>query len=313
MAFHWGKRILRFIILLLGVSILCFILTALSSIDPVTYIIRRGNLSPTPEVIEQVREELGLDSPLPIRYFTWIAGALHGDFGESVFTRNPVSEDLAAYFPTTLRLLLLTLAEIIVFSLLLGVLCAAKQNKLIDHIMRGISILGICLPPFWLGFLLLIAFAVEIPIFSVTPAPGIKGLILPSVTLAFPVICSTVRLFRASLLEELHRDYVRFARASGMSKAQVIWRKAFRNALPPVVTLFCQYVSYLIAGSAVVEKVFSIKGVGNYLMNCIMAADSNAIGACMLLIATLYLLAELVGEILNHFLCPWRKEESDAA
>lgn len=313
MAFHWGKRILRFIILLLGVSILCFILTALSSIDPVTYIIRRGNLSPTPEVIEQVREELGLDSPLPIRYFTWIAGALHGDFGESVFTRNPVSEDLAAYFPTTLRLLLLTLAEIIVFSLLLGVLCAAKQNKLIDHIMRGISILGICLPPFWLGFLLLIAFAVEIPIFSVTPAPGIKGLILPSVTLAFPVICSTVRLFRASLLEELHRDYVRFARASGMSKAQVIWRKAFRNALPPVVTLFCQYVSYLIAGSAVVEKVFSIKGVGNYLMNCIMAADSNAIGACMLLIATLYLLAELRGEILNHFLCPWRKEESDGS
>ena len=313
MAFHWGKRILRFIILLLGVSILCFILTALSSIDPVTYIIRRGNLSPTPEVIEQVREELGLDSPLPIRYFTWIAGALHGDFGESVFTRNPVSEDLAAYFPTTLRLLLLTLAEIIVFSLLLGVLCAAKQNKLIDHIMRGISILGICLPPFWLGFLLLIAFAVEIPIFSVTPAPGIKGLILPSVTLAFPVIWSTVRLFRASLLEELHRDYVRFARASGMSKAQVIWRKAFRNALPPVVTLFCQYVSYLIAGSAVVEKVFSIKGVGNYLMNCIMAADSNAIGACMLLIATLYLLAELGGEILNHFLCPWRKEESDGS
>ena len=313
MAFHWGKRILRFIILLLGVSILCFILTALSSIDPVTYIIRRGNLSPTPEVIEQVREELGLDSPLPIRYFTWIAGALHGDFGESVFTRNPVSEDLAAYFPTTLRLLLLTLAEIIVFSLLLGVLCAAKQNKLIDHIMRGISILGICLPPFWLGFLLLIAFAGEKPIFSVTPAPGFKGLILPSVTLAFPVICSTVRLFRASLLEELHRDYVRFARASGMSKAQVIWRKAFRNALPPVVTLFCQYVSYLIAGSAVVEKVFSIKGVGNYLMNCIMAADSNAIGACMLLIATLYLLAELGGEILNHFLCPWRKEESDGS
>ena len=311
MVFHWRKRILRFVILLIGISILCFILTALSSIDPVTYIIRRGNLSPTPEVIEQVSEELGLDKPLPVRYLTWITGALHGDFGESVFTRNAVSEDLATYFPATLRLLLLTLAEIIVCSLLLGVLCAAKENELTDHIMRGISLLGICLPSFWLGFLLLIAFAVEIPIFSVTPAPGIKGLILPSITLAFPVICSTVRLFRASLLEEMHRDYVRFARASGMSTRQIIWRKAFRNALPPVVTLFCQYVSYLIAGSAVVEKVFSIKGVGNYLMNCIMAADSNAIGACMLIIATLYLLAELGGEILNHFLCPWRKEESD--
>ena len=122
-----------------------------------------------------MREELGLDNPLPIRYFTWIAGALHGDFGESVFTRNPVSEDLVTYFPTTLQLLLLTLAEIIVFSLLLGVLCAAKQNKLIDHIMRGISILGICLPSFWLGFLLLIAFAVEIPIFSVTTGSGNQG------------------------------------------------------------------------------------------------------------------------------------------
>lgn len=111
----------------------------------------------------------------------------------------------------------------------------------------------------------------------------------------------------------MHRDYVSYARANGMTVNRILWTKALRNALPPVITLFCQYVSYLIAGSAVVEKVFSIKGVGNYLMNCIMAADANAIGACMLIIATLYLLAELFGEILNHLLCPWRKEESDVA
>ena len=220
---------------------------------------RRGNLSPTPEVIEQVRAELGLDQPLPIRYLNWIGGVFRGDFGESIFSTNEVAADLAAYFPQTLQLVFLSLAEIIVFSILLGVLCAAKKNKLTDHIMRIVSLFGICVPPFWLGFLLLIGFAVEIPIFSVTPASGIMGLILPSITLSF------------------------------------------------------QYVSYLIAGSAVVEKVFSIKGVGNYLMNCIMAADANAIGACMLIIAALYLLAELFGEILNHLLCPWRKEESDAA
>ena len=132
--------------------------------------------------------------------------------------------------------------------------------------MRIVSLFGICVPPFWLGFLLLIGFAVEIPIFSVTPASGIMGLILPSITLSFPVICSTVRVFRASLLEEMHRDYVSFARANGMTVNRILWKKVFRNALPPVITLFCQYVSYLIAGSAVVEKVFSIKGVGNYLM-----------------------------------------------
>ena len=310
---YWIKRIVRLLILLLGVSVLCFVLTALSSTDPAVYIIRRGNLSPTPEMIAQVRTELGLDQPLPVRYFNWIGGIFHGDFGESVFSTNEVAEDLARYFPQTLQLVVLSLAEIIVFSILLGVLCAAKKNKLTDHIMRIISLFGICIPPFWLGFLLLLGFAVEIPIFSVTPAPGIVGLILPSITLSFPVICSTVRVFRASLLEEMHRDYVSYARANGMTVNRILWTKALRNALPPVITLFCQYVSYLIAGSAVVEKVFSIKGVGNYLMNCIMAADANAIGACMLIIATLYLLAELFGEILNRLLCPWSKEESDVA
>ena len=279
---HWIKRIVRLLVLLFGVSILCFILTALSSTDPATYLVRRGNLSPTPEVIEQVRAELGLDQPLPIRYLNWIGGVFRGDFGESIFSTNEVAADLAACFPQTLQLVFLSLAEIIVFSILLGVLCAAKKNKLTDHIMRIVSLFGICVPPFWLGFLLLIGFAVEIPIFSVTPASGIMGLILPSITLSFPVICSTVRVFRASLLEEMHRDYVSFARANGMTVN-------------------------------IVEKVFSIKGVGNYLMNCIMAADANAIGACMLIIAALYLLAELFGEILNHLLCPWRKEESDAA
>lgn len=309
----WKKRILRLLILLFGVSILCFILTALSSTDPAAYLVRQGKLSFTPEMIEQVRTELGLNQPLPFRYVKWIGGVIQGDFGKSIFSGNSVSTDLAIYFPQTLRLVVLALGEIIVFSLLLGVLCAAKKNKLTDQIMRVISLFGICVPQFWLGFLLLICFAVEIPLFRVTPTAGIAGMILPSITLSFPVICATVRVFRASLLSEMHRDYVSFARANGMSRNRILWKKVFRNALPPVITLFCQYVSYLIAGSAVIEKVFSIKGVGSYLINCIMAADTNAISACMLMIATMYLLAELFGEVLNHLLCPWRKEESGIA
>ena len=140
---HWIKRIVRLLVLLFGVSILCFILTALSSTDPATYLVRRGNLSPTPEVIEQVRAELGLDQPLPIRYLNWIGGVFRGDFGESIFSTNEVAADLAAYFPQTLQLVFLSLAEIIVFSILLGVLCAAKKNKLTDHIMRIVSLFGI--------------------------------------------------------------------------------------------------------------------------------------------------------------------------
>lgn len=126
---HWIKRIVRLLVLLFGVSILCFILTALSSTDPATYLVRRGNLSPTPEVIEQVRAELGLDQPLPIRYLNWIGGVFRGDFGESIFSTNEVAADLAAYFPQTLQLVFLSLAEIIVFSILLGVLCCGQKEQ----------------------------------------------------------------------------------------------------------------------------------------------------------------------------------------
>ena len=256
---HWIKRIVRLLVLLFGVSILCFILTALSSTDPATYLVRRGNLSPTPEVIEQVTRGTWFGSAASDSVFELDRRCLSRRLWGIYFFNKRVAADLAAYFPQTLQLVFLSLAEIIVFSILLGVLCAAKKNKLTDHIMRIVSLFGICVPPFWLGFLLLIGFAVEIPIFSVTPASGIMGLILPSITLSFPVICSTVRVFRASLLEEMHRDYVSFARANGMTVNRILWKKVFRNALPPVITLFCQYVSYLIAGSAVVEKVFSIK------------------------------------------------------
>ncbi len=310
---HWKRRILRFVILLLGVSVLSFLLTALSGTDPAEYIARRGNLSNAPEVIEQIKTELGLDKPLPVRYLTWVGDVMRGDFGGSIFTGRPVAADLAAYFPLTLQLVLLTLLEIIVLSIPLGLLCAARKNRLADHIVRGITVFGICLPSFWLGFLLLLAFAVQLPLFSVTPAPGLKGLLLPSFTLAFPIICSTVRVFRAALLEELPLAYVTFARAAGMTTGQILRRKALRNALPPIITLFGQYVSYLIAGSAVVEKVFSLKGIGNYLMASIMAADANAIGACMLIVAVLYLAVELMGDVLNAVLCPWRKGRPDAA
>ena len=125
---HWIKRIVRLLVLLFGVSILCFIQTALSSTDPATYLVRRGNLSPTPEVIEQVRAELGLDQPLPIRYLNWIGGVFRGDFGESIFSTNEVAADLAAYFPQTLQLVFLSLAEIIVFSICLAFYAQPKEQ-----------------------------------------------------------------------------------------------------------------------------------------------------------------------------------------
>ena len=206
------RRLLRLVLLLFGVSVLCFALVALSPTDPAVYVLRRGNLAVTPEALAEVRAELGLDLPLAL------------------------------------------------------------------------------------------------PIFSVTPQPGISGLLLPSLALSLPLCAGLVRVFRASLLEEMSRDYARYAAAMGMPRGRILLHLALPNALPPLVTLFAQSVGMLIASGAVVEQVFSLRGVGSYLLAAITAADTNAVSACMLVIAALYLICEMLGELLLHALCPWRDE-----
>lgn len=141
-----------------------------------------------------------------------------------------------------------------------------------------------------------------------TPQPGISGLLLPSLALSLPLCAGLVRVFRASLLEEMSRDYARYAAAMGMPRGRILLHLALPNALSPLVTLFAQSVGMLIASGAVVEQVFSLRGVGSYLLAAITAADTNAVSACMLVIAALYLICEMLGELLLHALCPWRDE-----
>ena len=311
MSVYIKKRLLGFLIVLIGVSILSFLLITLSGTDPAEVVARKNNAGATEEMIEQVRTELGLDKPLPVRYIQWLGGFFTGDLGISVYSLRPISEDLAAYFPTTLALVGLSLIWIVVISIPVSLLCARRKNGVFDHVSRGITLLGICLPTFWLGFLLLLAFAVKLPIFNVLPEPGIKGYILPSFALAFPVACGTIRLFRSTLLSELSADYVQYAKARGLSAGRILTRHVMRNALPPIVTLFCQYLGYLIAGSAVVESVFSIKGIGTYLISCVIASDATSVATCVLIIAAIFILANLAGDVINRILCPWMVRESN--
>ncbi len=305
------KRLLGFFIVIAGVSILSFLLIAMSDTDPAELIARKSSIGATDEMIEQVRVELGLDKPTIIRYFHWLSGLCTGDFGISVYSFRPISEDLVAYFPITLALVGLSLAWIIVVSIPISLLCARRKNSVLDHVTRGVTMLGICLPTFWLGFLLLLAFAVKLPIFTVLPAPGIKGLLLPSFALAVPMICSFIRIFRSSLLGELNRDYVDYAKARGLSMGRILLHHVMRNALPPIVTLYCQYLGYLIAGSAVVESVFSLSGTGSYLIACVVAADATAVATCVMIIAAVFVLANLAGDIINRLLCPWTVRETN--
>lgn len=306
------RRFFDFLIVLAGVSILSFLLLAFSGKDPAELLARRANINASEALIETVRVEMGLDQPLPKRYLNWVKGLFTGNLGVSLHTSRPISRDLAEYFPPTLALVGLSLLWIVALALLISLLCVRFRGGAADQLTRGFTMLGVCLPTFWLGFLLLLAFAVEIPLFKVTPEPGIKGYLLPSFTLAIPVACSLIRLLRSTLLSELSADYVRYAKARGLSSGRILVRHVMRNALPPIVTLFCQYLGYLIAGSAVVESVFSIKGIGSYLIACVMASDATSVATCIVIVAAIFVLANLAGDLINRLLCPWMVRESNA-
>lgn len=303
------RRALLFLLVLFGVSVLSFALVGLFGRDPAEIIARRTNIYATYEQIEAVRHSMGLDKPLPARYVAWLCGLFRGDVGVSIYSYAPIMEDIAGVMPVSLTLVGLAMAWVIVISVPVGLLCALRPGGAADHIVRAVSVVGLSFPTFWLGFLLLIAFAVKRPIFTVLPAPGIKGYLLPSIALAVPVIAGFIRVFRASLLKEMSSDYADYARARGLSRGRILTRHALRNALPPVVTMFCQYLGYLIAGGAVVENVFTLSGLGTYLVGCVAAADSTAVATCAVIVAAVFVLANLVGDLLNRLLCPWMVRE----
>jgi len=298
-----------FVLVLAGVSILSFALIGLFGKDPAEIIARRTNIHATYEQIEAVRQSMGLDKPLPARYFAWLSGLFRGDVGVSIYSYEPIMQDLGKVMPVSLTLVGLAMAWVVLLSVPVSLLCALRPGGAADHLVRAVSVVGLSFPTFWLGFLLLIAFAVKRPIFTVLPAPGLKGFILPSFALAVPVVSGFIRVFRASLLKEMGSDYADYARARGLSRGRILTRHALRNALPPVVTMFCQYLGYLIAGGAVVENVFTLSGLGTYLVGCVAAADSTAVATCAVIVAAIFVLANLLGDLLNRLLCPWMVRE----
>ncbi len=306
---YMAKRLVSAVVVLLGVSILSFVLVALSGKDPAEIMARRGTLNATAEQVEMVRSEMGLDQPFPVRYLQWLKGLFTGNMGEAFYTHKPIAQDLKQYLPVSMHLVALSLLWIILLCVPISLICARWRNTAADHVIRWISMVGICMPTFWLGFLLLLGFAVHLGWFHVLPDPGIKGYLLPSFTLALPCACGLIRLMRSALLAESGADYVQYAKARGLSASRILMRHMLRNAMPPVFTLFCQYLGYLVAGSVVVESVFSVSGLGTYLVNCVTAADATATATCIVIIAGIFVAANLVADVVNRLLCPWMVRE----
>ncbi len=304
MIFYIGRRILGLLIVLIGVTILSFIFSSISPVDPAQAYVMKNIPNPTQEQIEAVREELGLNLPIYEQYYNWLINCLKGDFGKSLTTRNYVIEDIFKKLPATLSIVGMAMLWIVLITFPVALICAVKKDSALDHAVRIVSIIGVSIPSFWLGFLLLLAFAVFIPIFVVVDFGSLRSLILPSLTIAVPVICSLTRMLRSTILSNLNKDYVVYAKARGLSNSTIMSKYVLRNSLPPVITALCQSFGYMIAGSAIVENVFSWPGLGNHLIHAIFGRDLPTINGAVLILAVIFVICNLLADLVNNLINP---------
>ena len=290
-----GKRFLQIIIVLFGISFFTFGLTYLSPGDPAEIMLTEcGNL-PTPELLEQTRHELGLDQPFLVQYGSWLKGVVTGDMGQSYSFKMPVTDKLVSCFWPTLKMSLLALLMMVIISIPLGILAAVYQNKFPDYFVRGITFVGVSVPSFWLGLILLSIFGVQLRWINVAGgSTDFKSMILPALTLALAMSAKYTRQVRSAVLEELHQDYVTGAKMRGIKESVILWKHVLPNVMLPLVTLLGLSLGSLLGGTSVVEVIFSYPGLGNLAVTAITSSDYNLIQGYVLWMALIYMVINLI-------------------
>ena len=289
------KRLLQIVIVLIGISFITFALTFMSPGDPVRNMYTATGVMPTEEMVQETREELGLNDPFLVQYTRWLKNCLKGDFGKSYSLNKPVTELLAARLWPTLKLTLMAMILMLVISVPLGMLSAIYKDKWIDYLVRGITFLGCAMPNFWVGLLLMLAFCVYINAFPVISSAGdFKSLFLPALTLAIAMSSKYTRQVRTAVLDELSQDYVIGAQARGVKKSKIIWGNVFPNSLLPLITMFGLSIGSLLGGTSVVEVIFSYPGLGNLAVSAITSSDYNLIQGYVLWLALIYMVINLI-------------------
>ena len=289
------RRFLALIPILIGVSIIIFLVMRLVPGDPA-----RQTLGPeaTGEQVEVLRKAWRLDEPLPIQYIAWLQRAVEGDLGRSTVSRVPVTEEIFSRLPATLNLTLASMAVAIVFGLVFGIISAIRHNSLIDRGTMLLALIGICTPSFWLGLILLLLFSVKLGWFPSTGAGGISHLVLPSITLGVGAAAVIARVTRSSMIEVFSEDFIRTARAKGLAERMVVVRHALKNALIPIITILGLEFGGLLAGAVITETVFSYPGIGQLLIKSINNRDFPIVQGALLLFSVQFVLVNLVVDLL---------------
>ena len=305
------KRLLQIVIVLIGISFITFLLTYLAPGDPVTAMYSASGSLPSDEVLEATREALGLNDPFLVQYFNWVRNCLHGDFGTSYTYSKPVLQLILSRLWPTLKITLFSTILMLIIAIPLGILSATHQGGIADYIVRAYTFVGVSMPNFWVGLLLMLIFCVKLgwlPV--VSTGQGFNKIILPCVTLAFAMGAKYTRQVRTAFLEELNQDYVVGARCRGIKESVILWRHVLPNSILPLVTMLGLSVGSLLGGTAVVEVIFSYPGLGSLAVNAITSMDYNLIQGYVLWIALIYMVINLIVDISYGFLDPRMRKKA---
>lgn len=295
------KRILVSIPIIIGVTLIIFILLNVVPGDPIVLMMKEHI---SPDVVERVRAQMNLDDPAYIRYFKFLWGALHGDFGTSYKLNRPVLKLILTAFPNTLILALSAAFISWIVGIPAGIISAIKKYSFLDYLVMGFALLGVSMPIFWAGLLMQYVFSLKLGWLPVSGFSGFKYIIMPAIVLGWSSSATIARLTRSSLLEVISSDYIRTARAKGLREISVLLRHALKNSFLPVVTVMAIQVSSLLSGAVITESIFGIPGVGRVIVNSIQSRDMPLLQGSVIFATTLVIVGNLVADILYSFLDP---------
>ena len=299
------KRIFEVIPVLLIVSIIVFSVMHLLPGDPTLLMLAGAEGGSIPqERLDELRIIMGLNKPLYEQYYNFISNAISGDLGTSIRLRTPVTEILLQKFPYTIKLSLLGLMIAIILGVVIGLVAAIFKDTWLDHFSMTFSLIGVSMPIYWLGLLLILIFSINLNIFPSSGATGWKSIVLPALTLGFVSAGLISRLLRSSLLEVLNEDYIRTAKGKGLTDKIILIKHALKNAMIPVITILGLQFGNMLAGAVVTETVFSRPGLGRLVVNGILWKDYPLVQGTVLFIACIYVLVNLFVDISYYWFDP---------
>ncbi len=298
------RRVLLLVPMLLGASLVIFLMLRLGPSDPAMDYLRLSKVPPTPQALEEARQMLGLDRPIVTQYVDWLGNALTLDFGTSYATQRPVLPDLLYYLPATLQLAGVALALTLALSIPMGIWAARYREGWPDQIVRAVAFFGVSMPNFWLGFLLVMVFSIQLGWLPAMGRGGPEHLVMPAVAICFMSMSINARLLRASMLEVAGQRHVRYARLRGLSERNVERTHILRNAWLPIITATGMHIGELIGGTLVIESIFGWPGVGRYAISAIMNRDYPVIQCFTLMMVTIFVFCNLIVDIVYAWADP---------